>query len=175
MTKKLDIWQGDITTLEVDVIVNAANKSLLGGGGVDGAIHRAAGPELLEATKKLNGAETGEAKITEGFKLPAKYVIHTVGPVYNDGESNEAQLLENCYKNSLELADKYQLKTVAFSAISTGVYGYPVDEATEIAVSTVNHLLPKMDHVEEVIFVVFDESMKEIYEKTFEKLDIKKA
>lgn len=175
MNNEMKIWQGDITTLEVDAIVNAANKSLLGGGGVDGAIHRAAGPQLLEATKKLGGAETGEAKITEGFKLPAKYVIHTVGPVYNDGKSNEAELLEDCYRNSLELADDHQLKTIAFSAISTGVYGYPVKEATEIAVSTVARLLPETSYVEEVTFVVFDDSMKEIYDKTFEKLNIQNA
>ncbi|HLR89257.1 MAG TPA: O-acetyl-ADP-ribose deacetylase [Atopostipes sp.] len=175
MNNEMKIWQGDITTLKVDAIINAANKTLQGGGGVDGAIHRAAGPQLLEATKKLGGAETGEAKITEGFKLPAKYIIHTVGPVYNDGKNNEAELLEDCYKNSLELADEYQLKKIAFSAISTGVYGYPLEEASEIAVSTVAHLLPKMINVEEVTFVVFDHSMKEIYNKTFEKLNIQNA
>jgi|SRR5699024_1282499 len=167
MDKKIRIWQGDITTLTVDVIVNAANKSLLGGGGVDGAIHQAAGPHLLEATKKLGGAETGEAKLTKGFDLPAKFIIHTVGPIYKDGESDEAQLLQNCYKNSLKLADDYQLKTIAFSAISTGVYGYPVDEATEIAVSTVKNLLPEMKNIKEVIFVVFDDLTKETYEKFF--------
>lgn len=172
MDKKIRIWQGDITTLTVDVIVNAANKSLLGGGGVDGAIHQAAGPHLLEATKKLGGAETGEAKLTKGFDLPAKFIIHTVGPIYKDGESDEAQLLQNCYKNSLKLADDYQLKTIAFSAISTGVYGYPVDEATEIAVSTVKNLLPEMKNIKEVIFVVFDDLMKETYEKSFEELNI---
>lgn len=172
MNKEMKVWQGDITTLKVDAIVNAANKSLQGGGGVDGAIHRAAGPELLEATKKLGGAETGEAKITEGFKLPAKYVIHTVGPIYNDGKRNEAELLEDCYRNSLKLADEHQLKTIAFSAISTGVYGYPLEEAAEIAVSTVARLLPKMTNIEEVIFVVFDHSMKRIYDRTFEKLKL---
>lgn len=172
MDKKIRIWQGDITTLTVDVIVNAANKSLLGGGGVDGAIHQAAGPHLLEATKKLGGAETGEAKLTKGFDLPAKFIIHTVGPIYKDGESDEAQLLQNCYKNSLKLADDYQLKTIAFSAISTGVYGYPVDEATEIAVSTVKNLLPEMKNIKEVIFVVFDDLTKETYEKFFEELNI---
>jgi|SRR5690625_1149134 len=172
MSKKLNIWQGDITTLEVDAIVNAANKSLLGGGGVDGAIHRAAGPELLEATKKLGGAETGEAKITEGFKLPAKYVIHTVGPVYNNGDQKEARLLKDCYTNSLKRAEEYQLKTVAFSAISTGVYGYPIEEATEIAVSTINKQLPDMEFVEEVIFVVFDDSTRQVYEDVFNQLGI---
>lgn len=172
MDKKLKIWQGDITELKVDAIVNAANKSLLGGGGVDGAIHRAAGPKLLEATKKLGGANTGEAKMTEGFKLPAKYVIHTVGPVYNDGESGEDVYLARCYENALKLADESRLMSVAFSAISTGVYGYPVDEATEIAVKTVSRVLPKLKFVEEIIFVVFDDLMKEVYEKTFVRLNI---
>lgn len=174
MSKQLKIWQGDITTLEVDAIVNAANKTLLGGGGVDGAIHRVVGPELLEATKKLGGAETGEAKITEGFKLPAKYVIHTVGPVYNDGSHGEARLLKDCYRNSLQLAEEHQLRTVAFSAISTGVYGYPIKEATEIAVSTINKQLPDMEFVEEVTFVVFDDSTRQVYENVFEQLDIHK-
>ncbi|SHF10013.1 O-acetyl-ADP-ribose deacetylase (regulator of RNase III), contains Macro domain [Atopostipes suicloacalis DSM 15692] len=172
MDKKMRIWQGDITTLKVDAIVNAANKSLLGGGGVDGAIHKAAGPELLQATKKLGGAETGEAKITKGYKLPAHFVIHTVGPVYKDGKSGEAQLLEDCYKNALVLAEKHHLETVAFSAISTGVYGYPLTEATKIAVSTIKNRLLDMKSIKEVIFVVFDDSLKEVYEKTFEHLGI---
>jgi|SRR5699024_1920791 len=172
MDKKMRIWQGDITTLKVDAIVNAANKSLLGGGGVDGAIHKAAGPELLQATKKLGGAETGEAKITKGYKLPAHFVIHTVGPVYKDGNSGEAQLLEDCYKNALVLAEKHHLETVAFSAISTGVYGYPLTEATKIAVSTIKNRLLDMKSIKEVIFVVFDDSLKEVYEKTFEHLGI---
>ena len=172
MDKKMRIWQGDITTLKVDAIVNAANKSLLGGGGVDGAIHKAAGPELLQATKKLGGAETGEAKITKGYKLPAHFVIHTVGPVYKDGNSGEAQLLEDCYKNALALAEKHHLETVAFSAISTGVYGYSLTEATKIAVSTIKNRLLDMKSIKEVIFVVFDDSLKEVYEKTFEHLGI---
>ena len=172
MDKKMRIWQGDITTLKVDAIVNAANKSLLGGGGVDGAIHKAAGPELLQATKKLGGAETGEAKITKGYKLPAHFVIHTVGPVYKDGNSGEAQLLEDCYKNALVLAEKHHLETVAFSAISTGVYGYPLTEATKIAVSTIKNRLLDMKSIKEVIFVVFDDSLKEVYETTFEHLGI---
>lgn len=172
MDKKMRIWQGDITTLKVDAIVNAANKSLLGGGGVDGAIHKAAGPKLLQATKKLGGAQTGEAKITKGFKLPAQFIIHTVGPVYKDGKSGEAQLLADCYKNSLTLADKHHLNMIAFSAISTGVYGYPLTEATEIAVSTIKELLPDMKNIKEVIFVVFGDSVKDVYEKTFESLKI---
>lgn len=165
MSVKLSLWQGDITTLAIDAIVNAANKTLLGGGGVDGAIHRAAGPELLEETKKLGGAETGEAKITKGYNLPAKYVIHAVGPVYQDGTKNEADLLASCYRNSLLLAEDYQLKSIAFSAISTGVYGYPLKEATEIAVATVKEMIPALEYIEEVIFVVFDEKTKAAYEE----------
>ena len=172
MSKKMDIWQGDITTLEVDCIVNAANKSLLGGGGVDGAIHRAAGPELLEATKALGGAETGEVKITKGFNLPSKFVIHAVGPVYNDGKSGEDVYLRNCYENALQLADEYKLNSVAFSAISTGVYGYPIKEATQIAVGTVTNVLKDLHYVSKVIFVVFDDSLRKVYEETFEDLAI---
>lgn len=168
----MNIWQGDITTLEVDCIVNAANKSLLGGGGVDGAIHRAAGPELLEATKALGGAETGEVKITKGFNLPSKFVIHAVGPVYNDGKSGEDVYLRNCYENALQLADEYKLNSVAFSAISTGVYGYPIKEATQIAVETVTNVLKDLDYVSKVIFVVFDDSLRKVYEETFEDLAI---
>lgn len=169
----MTILKGDITTLEVDAIVNAANRSLLGGGGVDGAIHKAAGPELLEATKKLGGANTGEAKMTEGFRLPADYVIHTVGPIYRDGTKNEADLLASCYKNSLQLAEENQLNTIAFSAISTGVYGYPLEEATEIAVTTVKDLLPGLEYVDKVIFVVFNDEIKAVYEKVFEQHQIK--
>lgn len=172
MGKEIIVKQTDITTLKVDAIVNAANRSLLGGSGVDGAIHKAAGPELLEATKKLGGANTGEAKITAGFNLPAKYVIHAVGPIYRDGQENKPELLASCYKNSLKLADEYQLKSIAFSAISTGVYGYPVEEATEIAVATIKETLPEMKHVEKVVFVVFDDAIRTIYEKMFKQFDI---
>jgi len=172
MEKEMQIQKTDITTLDVDVIVNAANKSLKGGGGVDGAIHRAAGPELLEATKELGGAETGEAKITKGFNLPADYVIHAVGPVYNDGSNNEAELLASCYEESLKLADDYELNTIAFSAISTGVYGYPLEEATNIAVSTVKDHLGEMEHVSTVIFVVFDEDTEIAYKEIFEEQGI---
>lgn len=172
MGKKISIQQTDITTLDVDVIVNAANRSLLGGGGVDGAIHKAAGPKLLEATKQLGGAHSGEAKITKGYDLPAKYVIHTVGPIYRDGNENEKELLTACYQNSLELADAYELKTIAFSAISTGVYGYPIQEATEIAVATVKEMLPRLKHVEEAIFVVFSEEINETYKEVFKQFNL---
>ncbi len=153
---------GDITKLEVDAIVNAANKSLLGGGGVDGAIHRAAGPELLNACRKLNGCETGEAKITEGYNLPARYVIHTVGPVYH-GRPEDKTLLENCYRNSLSLAVENNLTTIAFPAISCGVYGYPMDKASKIAVTTVADFLKQSEKSLNVLFVLFSGSDLNVY------------
>lgn len=168
----MKIVQTDITILEVDAVVNAANRSLLGGGGVDGAIHQAAGPELLEATKQLGGAKTGEAKLTKGFNLPADYIIHAVGPIYRDGMENEAEYLASCYENSLRLADAHELETIAFSAISTGVYGYPLHKATKIAVETVNDVLGEMKTVKKVQFVVFSEKIKETYEEVFEELGI---
>lgn len=161
---KIEVVKKDITEMTVDAIVNAANKSLLGGGGVDGAIHRAAGPKLKEACRKLNGAETGEAKITEGFDLPARYVIHAVGPVYNDGSRGEADKLKSCYQNSLRLAEEYELKTIAFPAISTGIYGYPKDEAAEIAVDTIRSFETDSNSVETVYLVAFDD-------ETFTSLD----
>ena len=157
----IEIIQGDITKLKVDAIVNAANCSLLGGGGVDGAIHRAAGPELLKACIPLNGCETGQAKITPGFKLPAKFVIHTPGPVYRDGLHGESALLESCYKSCLDLAEENNCETVAFPAISTGVYGYPWEAATEIAVKTVRGF--PNQKVKKVIFCCFSSQMEEIY------------
>lgn len=163
MPAGISLIKGDITQLTVDAIVNAANRTLLGGGGVDGAIHRAAGPELLEACRKLNGCETGEAKITEGFKLPARYVIHTVGPVWNGGGRNEPELLKNCYHNSLQLAKETRLKTIAFPNISTGVYGFPKSMAAEIAIGAVRSFMNRPGSVEEIIFVVFDGENKTLY------------
>lgn len=166
MNERIETHKGDITKLKVDAIVNAANTSLLGGGGVDGAIHRAAGPELLEECRKLNGCKTGEAKITKGYKLPAKFVIHTVGPVWNGGNRNEDKLLVNCYKNSLKLADENKIKTIAFPAISTGVYRFPTERATKIAVTEIKKFLVSNDSIEKVIFVCFDEETYEVYQNT---------
>lgn len=161
--KNIKVYQGDITKLSVDAIVNAANKSLLGGGGVDGAIHRVAGPELLAECRTLHGCKTGEAKITKGYKLPAKYVIHTVGPIYS-GKKEDAGMLANCYINSLELAAKNDIHSIAFPAISTGVYGYPLGEATYIATKAVYHwLLCHDDYKIEVIYCCFDGKTADIY------------
>lgn len=173
MKQSIEVWQGDITTLEVDAIVNAANRSLLGGGGVDGAIHRAAGPELKEACKSLGGAETGEAKLTKGFKLPAEYVIHTVGPVYKDGHQGEDNLLSSCYLNSLKIADGHQLLTIAFPAISTGIYGYPAKEAAEIAIHTILGYLKQESSKLQVTLVAFDRQTEELYNETLETIDKK--
>ena len=163
----ISVERSDITTLAVDVIVNAANRSLLGGGGVDGSIHRAAGPELLAACIDLNGCETGQAKITRGFKLPSKFVIHTVGPVWTGGEKNEASLLSSCYTRSLSLACDHELATIAFPAISTGAYGYPLIQATQIAVESVTNwqsVYPK-----NVIFCCFDNQTLTIYEEILQR------
>ncbi len=169
---KLELVKGDITKMEVDAIVNAANKTLLGGGGVDGAIHRAAGPELLEECRALNGCETGEAKITRSYLLPAKYVIHTVGPVWHGGMNNESELLANCYQNSLKIALEKKLKSVAFPNISTGVYRFPKNMAAGIAIRTVNRFLNEHKKIDTVYFVCFDDENYEIYKEKLIKLSL---
>jgi len=170
---KLHVLKGDITRCEVAAIVNAANESLLGGGGVDGAIHRAAGPELLAACRLLNGCRTGEAKLTPGFQLKAASVIHTVGPVWRGGTHGEADLLASCYQKSLELADSNGIHTLAFPAISTGIYGYPLSQATKIAVGTVKTYLENHPQtlITEIIFVCFDDATMRVYEQVFEDLE----
>lgn len=156
--------QGDITKLDCDGIVNAANRSLLGGGGVDGAIHRAAGPELLAECRTLHGCRTGEAKITKGYRLKAKYIIHTVGPIYS-GTAEDAAQLADCYRNSLDLAKEHDVHSIAFPAISTGVYGYPLEDATEIAVKTVALWLEDhADYAMQVIFCCFDARTERVYQ-----------
>ena len=161
----IEVLQGDITKLEVDAIVNAANKSLLGGGGVDGAIHRAAGRSLLDECRTLNGCETGQSKITKGYNLPAKYVIHTVGPVWSGGNKQERELLKFCYYTALELARENNIKTIAFPSVSCGVYRFPIEEACKIAISTVKEYLNNYDGFEKVIFINPSEDIIEIYEK----------
>lgn len=161
----IEVINGDITKIEADAIVNAANTSLLGGGGVDGAIHRAAGPELMEACRKLNGCPTGQAKITRGFKLPANYVIHTVGPVWRGGANGEAEDLANCYRNSLRLAVENDVAVIAFPGISVGAYRFPKEKAAEIAFREVRAFLNANDRPEKVIFVTFDNENHQIYQR----------
>ena len=162
---KIDIVRGDITKVDVDAIVNAANTSLLGGGGVDGAIHRAAGPKLLEECRGLGGCATGEAKVTRGYKLPARFVVHTVGPVWSGGNRGEAELLANCYRNSLRVAAENGIKTIAFPAISCGVYGYPVDQAAAIAVAEVRRFLHSDSRVEHVTLACFGPVVLDAYQR----------
>ena len=167
LMSKIELIKGDITKIKVEVIVNAANSSLMGGGGVDGAIHRAGGPAILEECRKIvarqGGCKTGEAVITTGGNLPAKFIIHTVGPVWNDGKKNVASLLSSCYQNSLRLAVEHKLSSIAFPNISTGIYGYPKKEAAEIAVNTVSGFLKQNDFLDKVYFVCFDEENYQLY------------
>ena len=162
---KIEVVRGDITKVNVDAIVNAANTSLLGGGGVDGAIHRAAGPELLAECRTLGGCEPGEAKITRGYRLPARFVIHTVGPVWRGGKRGEPETLANCYRNSLQIAVENGIKTVAFPAISCGAYGYPIEEAGQIAVKTARESLANDRRIEKVIFALFGEDLYQAYRR----------
>ncbi len=163
--KRIKLIQADITTLHIDAIVNAANSSLLGGGGVDGAIHRAAGKELLVECRGLGGCPVGEARITRGHNLSAHFIIHTVGPVWHGGQKGEAENLRNCYLNSMTLASENKIRSIAFPGISTGVYGYPKKEAAEIAVKTVTDYLRDHEEIKEVTFVAFDPETLEIYKK----------
>jgi O-acetyl-ADP-ribose deacetylase (regulator of RNase III) len=160
---KIEAIRGDITELHVDAIVNAANTTLLGGGGVDGAIHRVAGPELLAECRTLGGCRPGEAKITRGYRLPARFVIHTVGPGWRGGKHDEARTLANCYRNSLQLAMENEIKTIAFPAISCGAYGYPIEEAAHIAFKTTGEFLAVSDEIQKVIFVVWGEDVYDAY------------
>jgi len=160
---RIDIVRGDITKLDVDAIVNAANSTLLGGGGVDGAIHRAAGSDLLAECRTLGGCLPGHAKLTRGYNLPARFVIHTVGPVWTGGKHGEAEVLANCYRNSLRLALENKIKTIAFPAISCGAYGYPIPEATEIAVKTTRDFLASNDKIDKVIFALWSDEIVAAY------------
>ena len=162
---ELSACQADITQLRVDAIVNAANQTLLGGAGVDGAIHRAAGPQLLEACRQLGGCPTGEARITPGFKLPARFVIHTVGPVWHGGDRDESALLASCYRESLALADAHQLRSIAFPAISTGNYGFPIEQASTIAITSVREALHAAASIKQVIFCCFSRRDLQIYQQ----------
>lgn len=175
MKEKIKIVKADITKLEVDAIVNAANNSLLGGGGVDGAIHRAAGPELIKETRKIGGCPTGEVRVSNGYLLPARWVIHTVGPVWKGGGHNEERLLADCYRNSLAAAVEKGVKTIAFPAISTGVYGFPLEKATEIAITETIRFLKNDEHLDQVIFVCFSEKALNVYQETLSRTSLKSS
>jgi O-acetyl-ADP-ribose deacetylase (regulator of RNase III) len=168
---RLSAIQADIVTLRVDAIVNAANETLLGGGGVDGAIHRAAGPDLLLECRRLGGCPTGEARITKGYRLPAPYVIHTVGPVWNGGGHGEAALLASCYRNALELAAAHSIRSLAFPSISTGIYGYPIEQAARIAVRTVRTEVSRHPALEEIVLCCFSERDLEVYQTALGRSD----
>jgi O-acetyl-ADP-ribose deacetylase (regulator of RNase III) len=170
MKEKIEIIQGDITKLEVDAIVNAANNTLLGGGGVDGAIHRAAGPQLVAECATLGGCHTGDAKITKGYRLPAKHVIHTVGPVWHGGTKGEPELLRSAYRRCFEVSHENGVKSIAFPAISAGIYGYPMDKACEIAMTEAKTALDKFPDMEKVVFVPFSEGAQKIYRETLKKV-----
>jgi O-acetyl-ADP-ribose deacetylase (regulator of RNase III) len=170
MDQRVQIIEGDITRQEVDAIVNAANPSLLGGGGVDGAIHRAAGPALLEETRKIGGCPTGEARVSRGYRLPAKWVVHTVGPIWKGGGRNEEGLLADCYRNSLKAAVEVGAGSIAFPSISTGAYGFPLERATEIALEETRRFLESDRSIEKVVFVCFGEKAYKIYRETAERV-----
>lgn len=165
MEERIKIIKGDIAEIKAGAIVNAANKTLLGGGGVDGAIHRAAGPKLLEECRQLGGCKTGEAKITRGYNLPAKYVIHTVGPIWQGGDKGEKEKLAACYRNSLKMAAENNIKSIIFPSISTGAYGFPVEKAAPIALKEVRRFLEENNNIKEVIFVLFSEKDLQIYQE----------
>ncbi|PYK44808.1 MAG: O-acetyl-ADP-ribose deacetylase [Verrucomicrobia bacterium] len=166
---RIQIVHGDITKLDVDAIVNAANSTLLGGGGVDGAIHRAAGTELLAECRALGGCEPGKAKITRGYRLPARFVIHTVGPIWRGGKRDEARILANCYRNSLQLAVENEVKTIAFPAISCGAYGYPIEQAAQIALETTREFLGATQNIHRVIFVLWGDDVYDAYREALQK------
>ncbi len=168
--KKIDVIEGDIRQQKVETIVNAANESLLGGGGVDGAIHRAAGPELLAECRSLNGCPTGQAKITGGYNLYARWVIHTVGPIWRGGNQNEDDLLAQCYKNSMALAEEYYIKTIAFPSISTGVYSFPMGRAARIAVTEIKHCLEQESQTEQVLLVCFGQKAYHIHQAALQEI-----
>ena len=172
MSAALHAFQGDITKLDVDVIVNAANSSLLGGGGVDGAIHRAAGPELVHECRLLGGCKTGQAKATKAYRLPAKYIVHTVGPVWRGGTNGEPELLASCYSRSVELAIAKSASTLAFPSISTGIFGYPIEQAARIAVGTVTSALRDQDVLSSVVFCCFSEADLKVYEQALREAEV---